>query len=177
MIRLPDLAVSPPFLPPPRGEIRSHLTYVLRQSPKDERVVVSLPHSCVYRRCHLRKGFLVGGSYGGNNGRRWWWWWWWWTPYLHVEAHQLLVFPLALVESDDNVARKPLDRKAIPRKTRAIPGTLRARTHSICIWERARLDDVERDAPNGGKRVETRRKDVIDEPFKRAKRNHLATRT
>lgn len=80
---------------------------------------------------------------------------------VHVEAHQLLVFSLARIQPDDDVAREALNREALRREPRPVSRARREYADGVGVRGRAGLDDVERHLPYLRKRVEARRKDVV----------------
>lgn len=90
--------------------------------------------------------------------------------YVHVKAHQLLVFPLARIQTDDDIARKPLDREAVRRETRPVPRTRREDADAVGVGERSGLDDVEGHVLDLWEGTEAGREDVVREVLETAER-------
>jgi len=80
--------------------------------------------------------------------------------YVHVEVHQLLVFSLARVQPDEDIAREALNREALGREPRPVSRARGEHADAVGVRERAGLDDVERHPLDLRKRGEARRKDV-----------------
>jgi hypothetical protein len=82
----------------------------------------------------------------------------------------LLVFPFALIQTDDDVAGKLLDRKAVRSEARPVSRTRRQDANAVGVRERSTFDDVEGHVPDLWKRIEARRKNMIREMLKTAER-------
>jgi hypothetical protein len=83
--------------------------------------------------------------------------------YVHVEAHQLLVFSFARIQTDDNIARKPLDREAVQREAGPVSRARREDADAVGVRERSWLDDVEGHVLYLWEGTEAGREDVVRE--------------
>ena len=117
-----------------------YLAYVPRQQPKVERVLRLEGH-----------GRMRGG-------------------YIHIKAHQLLVFSFALIQTDNDVAGKLLDRKAVRGEAGPVSRTRREDANAVGVRERSGFDDVEGHMLDLWKRIEACPKNMIQEMLETAER-------
>jgi hypothetical protein len=89
--------------------------------------------------------------------------------YVHVKVHQLFILSFAWIETNDEVAGKPLDREAVRNQARPIPSTRRKNANALGIRERLGLDNVDRHTLDRRKRAKTGAKYVIREVLETAK--------
>lgn len=118
-----------------------YLAYVPRQQPKVERVLLRL---------------------GGHGCRR--------GGYIHIKAHQLFILSFALIQTDDDVAGKLLDRKAVRSEAGPVSRTRREDANAVGVRERSGFDDVEGHVLDLWKRIEACPKNMTQEMLETAER-------
>jgi hypothetical protein len=82
----------------------------------------------------------------------------------------LLVFSFALIQTDNDVASKPLDRKAVRNEAGPVSRTRREDANAVGVRERSGFDDVEGHVLDLWKRIEARPKNMIREMLETAER-------
>jgi hypothetical protein len=90
--------------------------------------------------------------------------------YVHVKAHQLLVFSFAWIQTDNGIARKPLDRKAVRRVAGPVSRARREDADAVGVRERSGLDNVKGHMLDLRESTEAGREDVVHELLETAER-------
>ena len=117
-----------------------YLAYVPRQQPKVERVL------------------RLGGHHRCRRG------------HVHIKAHQLLIFSFALIQTDNNVAGKLLDRIAVRGEAGPVSRTRRKDANAVGVRERSGFEEVEGHALDLCKRIEARPENMVREMLETAER-------
>ena len=82
----------------------------------------------------------------------------------------MLIFSFALIQTDNDVAGKMLDRKAVRGEAGPVSRTRREDANAVGVREGSEFDDVEGHALNHWKCIEARPENMIQEMLETAER-------